>query len=188
MKIIAILGMTATGKASVARLLTKDGRRHRVVPYTTRPKRDYEVKDEDYHFICDTDFETIYRQGCWLESTQYFINGKVYSYATNLESFVNDKTNVVVTNPYGLKMIKSRLSDDDEIVVVYLEKTLDERILNYMCHEDDDNIESYQRLIERLKRDEKDYKYFIDDYDPKYVVNNQKTLDLCIKELESKGW
>lgn len=67
--IFMILGDSNSGKDTIVNAIAKAFPKiKKIVPYTTRPKRDYEVDGEDYHFITTEQFLFLVRQGYIIDS------------------------------------------------------------------------------------------------------------------------
>ena len=66
--IIVLVGKTASGKTTVANELCKNHGYKRIITYTTRPMRENEIQDVDYHFISDEQFNEMVENN---EFTEY---------------------------------------------------------------------------------------------------------------------
>ena len=73
--IFMILGDSNSGKDTIVNAIMKSFPRiKKIIPYTTRPKRDYEVEGKDYYFITNDQFLFLTERGyiidpCWVETT-----------------------------------------------------------------------------------------------------------------------
>ncbi len=74
---------SGTGKSTVARRLVEaDADLHFSVSYTTRPRRRGECAGEHYHFVDDSEFESMARGDAFLESASVF----GHSYGTGVKA------------------------------------------------------------------------------------------------------
>lgn len=69
--ITILCGKSASGKDTLLRELVKDGLFEPLVSTTTRPMREGEVQDKDYHFISADEFKERLNKGDFLEFRQY---------------------------------------------------------------------------------------------------------------------
>lgn len=93
-KLIAVVGESGSGKDYLARAFAKQRGYHLVVSSTTRPKREKEIEDVDYHFLTREQFS----ETNFLEQTKF--NG--WYYGTRLEDIDPKKVNIGVFNPEGV--------------------------------------------------------------------------------------
>lgn len=78
---IILCGASASGKTEVAKLLMSKYGIKKVVTNTTRPIREGEVNDIDYHFTSKERFLELKEQDYFVETTEY--NGNYYGCAKN---------------------------------------------------------------------------------------------------------
>ena len=67
-KVVVIIGQIASGKTTLAKYMSENGF-ERIVPYTTRPKRDGEKHGADYWFISSDEFAYYSERGYFAEET-----------------------------------------------------------------------------------------------------------------------
>ena len=75
---LCIIGDSCAGKTSIERELCNRGY-NRIISYTTRPIRNSETQDIDYHFITEDQFNEMLTRGCLAEFSKY--NGWNYCIA-----------------------------------------------------------------------------------------------------------
>lgn len=108
MATIILVGKTACGKSTTAKLMEKIGYQ-RIVTDTTRPKREGETDGIDYHFRTKDEFEALKDAGYYAESVDYEAAFGHCSYGSAKEAYESKKDSVIVLNPYGLKMVKNNV-------------------------------------------------------------------------------
>ena len=71
-KIIALFGESGAGKDTIARqLVLSRANTNLIIPYTTRPKREYEREGVDYYFVSDNILDLAISSNCALEYTTF---------------------------------------------------------------------------------------------------------------------
>jgi guanylate kinase len=106
-----------SGKTTLQMHLVEKGYR-RVVTYTTRPRRDEETADVDYHFISEEEFLAKRESGFFAESFDYTGKfGHVY-FGSSKADFESDDDTVIVMSPTGLRNI---IKSGYDVIVVYLD-------------------------------------------------------------------
>lgn len=101
-KLIALFGQSGAGKDTIQNwMVSHIPDAHKLISYTTRPPRDNEVDNKDYHFISIETFTHMKLNNLFLE-TSYFNN---WYYGTSIESLKEGQINVGVFNVEGVKNI-----------------------------------------------------------------------------------
>lgn len=101
--VILLLGEAGTGKDTICKELCnfRPNMFHRVVPHTTRPKRDGEEEGYDYYFIDDKDWNSYH----FIKETQF----NNWHYGTSFESLKENMINVAVVNPVeGIAFLENK--------------------------------------------------------------------------------
>ncbi|BAO04846.1 guanylate kinase [Clostridium botulinum B str. Osaka05] len=131
-KLYCILGKSASGKSTVERMLEKKGLK-RIISTTTRPIREGEQEDVDYHYISEDEFKKLESKDCLLENTQY----REWHYCIDREfnNFNLSKHDYVcVIEPNGYRQIIKNLGKENVIgVYIYVEDK--ERLLRSLHRE-----------------------------------------------------
>ena len=116
MSTIILVGKTACGKSTTAKLMEAMGYQ-RIVTDTTRPKREGETDGIDYHFRTQDEFEVLKEAGYYAESIDYEAAFGHCSYGSAKEAYESKKDSVIVLNPYGLKMVKKNVVSGSTISI-----------------------------------------------------------------------
>lgn len=103
--IVVLVGTSATGKDTILNRLVEDYGFHKMVSYTTRPKRPFEVEGRDYHFTDNDTFEKLWSEGEMFERTEYKNVDSLWLYGLGSKSICEDKINVTILNPHGLEQL-----------------------------------------------------------------------------------
>lgn len=152
-KVIGICGEAGSGKDTFARALiqafNKQGLAARpVVSYTTRPKRDYEVADLDYHYIEPDDLRTLILENKILECAEF----NNWFYATGIDDLKFNMLNIAVLNPEGLESLS--IDNRINLAVVRCYCNDKERLIRQLNREEDPDIDE---IIRRYKADKRDF-------------------------------
>lgn len=137
--VVVIVGESASGKTTLAKELEKNYGFERIVTYTTRPKRDYEIGGVDYHFISDEEYSWMLEDGEFAEVGNY--NGWMYGSAKKDYQSGGDK--VIVLTPKGLRSVKR---NGIECFSVLLSVPRRDRLIK-MLQRLDNIEESYRRNV-----------------------------------------
>ena len=116
---IILVGASATGKSVIAKQLFDKYNIKKVITYTTRPMREGEINDVDYHFINKEDFIN-------KMNNEYFIETAMYNnnyYGTAYEDISKDK--VLIVEPNGANVYYEKLKD--KVIIFYLQASELER-------------------------------------------------------------
>ena len=116
---IILVGASATGKSVIAKQLFDKYNIKKVITYTTRPMREGEINDVDYHFINKEDFIN-------KMNNEYFIETAMYNnnyYGTAYEDISKDK--VLIVEPNGANVYYEKLKD--KVIIFYLQASESER-------------------------------------------------------------
>lgn len=144
--ILVIVGESASGKSTLAKQFVKDNPSFsRIVTYTTRPKREGEIDGIDYHFVSDEVFDSMVKQGSFVEHASY--RGWKYGTAIN---FGNTENKIVVLTPAGARAFRRYKTIHPElhlnVLVMYLKVDRRSRLIK-MLQRGDDLEEAYRRSL-----------------------------------------
>jgi len=201
---IILVGESASGKTTVAKLLQEKYGMKMITTYTTRPMRDGEVNGVDYYFIDREKFEDLQMHGFFAETAEY----RGWLYGSSKYDYLDDN-NVVVLTPHGLRQVKRVFNGRDDIHIesVYLSIPRRDRLVKLLQR--GDNIEeAYRRSLSDVGQfdgieDEVNYIVYNDGYtyDPYEVakiimrlVEISNTAPVALiddeedDEYEDNGW
>lgn len=123
-KIFTIIGMSGTGKSTLYNKLI-ELRPYDIIPviqYTTRPPRENEVDDKDYHFISSDKFDEMIKNGEFVEHRIYRVsdNGEFIKYGTKFEVDLNSTTYSFLmsgTDIQAFRAMRSKFGEDNAIPI-----------------------------------------------------------------------
>ena len=162
-KILAIVGKAGSGKDTIMQrvLAAAPGRFHEIISATTRPPREGEVDGKNYHFKQPSEFGHWVRNGYMLEYTQF----NNWYYGTPIFSLVEDKVNIGVFNPAGVRAL-SRLPQVS-LAIAYVYTDDKTRMMRQLCREEYPNV---QEIVRRFQTDEEDFEKFAQDFERDQVT------------------
>lgn len=166
-KVVAIMGKSASGKDTIQNKVCSRFSLHKIVSTTTRPMRECEQEGVDYFFVDDCEFAEKLINFEMLEATDF----RDWFYGTELKALNPDKINIGVFNPNGVRALleDSRI----ELLVFYVISSNKERLIRSLNREENPDIDE---IIRRYKTDEEDFYDIEFDFTP--IINNgKKSLD-----------
>lgn len=162
--LIVLIGASGTGKSSIEAEICRLTDYKKIISWTTRKPRPGEENDVDYHFTTKEAF---------LKAINEFAEYEEYSqnrfYGTMKLQYANEKPQVTVLTPHGVRQIKRKLPDLD-MFVVYITSPLKDRVIRYInrCGESL-NYSDMTELGARIERDWAMFRGF------------EEEADLCIE-------
>ena len=168
-KVIAICGKSASGKDTLLRTIMTDYPwLHRIINCTTRPPRENERDNIDYHFLSLDEFvKKSLVMNKMIEVTQF----REWLYGTSIEDLVENEINIGVFSPAGINALIHR--EDIDLYVVQVEASAKVRLLRSLTREDDPDVDE---IVRRYLADNKDFALFSQVYEPDYLFENQYGL------------
>lgn len=163
--IVVLVGKTASGKTTVANELCKHGY-ERIITYTTRPRRENEKQDVDYHFISNEQFNKMAKNNEFTEYKHYNTSHGVWSYGSvvTAEQERSPKPYVIILTPQGLRDLSKKMS---RYIAFYLNVGLESQLERLKKRGDEE-----QQIIKRLENDAKDFENVLDIVDCNLYVDN----------------
>lgn len=146
-KIIALCGKSGAGKDSLmmATFSHLEEYLNPIISHTTRPKREKEIADKNYHFVSDDQFLTLIDENKMLEITSF----NNWYYGTSIDSLSDSKINIGVFNPEG---IISLLKDDRiELEIYYIIAKEATRLIRQLNREKNPDV---NEIVRRYTADE----------------------------------
>ena len=164
--IIVLVGKPASGKTTVANELCKNHHYKRIITYTTRPMRDNEVQDVDYHFISDEQFNKMVENNEFTEYKRYNTAHGVWSYGSVItsEQELSDDCYVIILTPQGLRDLSKKIS---RYIAFYLNVSLESQLERLKKRGDEE-----QQIIKRLINDAKDFENVLDIVDYNFYTDD----------------
>lgn len=163
-KLILLFGKSAAGKDTLAKEWTEKYKAHRVVPYTTRPRRSNEMTGKDYYFLTDEEFTQ--RE----DIVEYdYIQARCWHYGVSKDLFREDKINIMVAGTKGAEVFLERAADLElEITLVYVACSDKERLLRSLNREENPDV---HEIVRRYMADEGDFQdFFLKHSDLEFLV------------------
>ena len=163
--IIVLVGKTASGKTTVANELCKNHGYKRIITYTTRPMRDNEVQDVDYHFISDEQFNKMVENNEFTEYKRYNTAHGVWNYGSVITSKqeLSDDYYVIILTPQGLRDLSKKIS---QYIAFYLNISFESQLERLKKRGDEE-----QQIIKRLINDAKDFENVLDIVDYSFCTD-----------------
>lgn len=182
-RIFAILGKSNTGKSTifkeVMRMIKENGDDIQVLKScTTRPKREEDMKDNEYRFVDKEYFSKIHKENGLLEYAVYETVYGHWFYFTEKDD-LNGKTDYIkIINPSGLSQIKSTAKEKGYEVVSFHIVTDDDIRLKRALSRDDGLSE--KEILRRFDADKKDFNNVITDC---VIINNGEKTPVELAEI-----
>lgn len=153
--LLILCGKTASGKNTYREtLMQRNPSWHRAISHTTRPMRDGEENNLQYHFTETVQFITMAIQNFFIETTDYrlsdYTEDKWYYGLTKAE-IDNDSINLAILNQDGAKNAINYLGKE-KVKVVYLHSDNEE--LRRRGHQ---RLDDSVRFEMRLRDDERQF-------------------------------
>lgn len=179
--VIALAGKAGSGKDTILHkvIAAAPDRFHEIISCTTRPPREDEVDGKDYYFLkplkLNDSFAYDPSKGIlgtfkgerieFLEVTNF--NG--WFYGTPTSSLVEDKVNIGVFNPAGLRSLS--VSPQVSLAIVYVKADDKIRLLRQLNRENNPDV---KEIIRRFSADEDDFRNFDNEFKSYLVTNNDR--------------
>lgn len=155
--LVMLIGKTCSGKNTIVTELKKRGW-DVITTYTTRPIRKNERDGVEYRFISNKEFLEKEKNGDFIESKSYSVNGNTWFYGSPKEDILkatrDNNLHVIILTPAGVQDICKQLdnkSDKYQIYYLYADRLT---ILKRLNKRKDSN-DSIKR---RMDADEADFK------------------------------
>ena len=179
---IVLCGASASGKTTIQDYLAEHLGYKKIITYTTRERRGSEVQDQDYHFVSNEEFNRLIEDGFFAEYEEYS-QGRFYGSAKC--DYVNGN-NVIVLTPHGIRSIKKNIGISNNVITVYVDTNLGNRVIRYIERIGSDNF-NFDDKNEICARVERDFGMFLgieDEVD--LVVDGNKSIEEIIHVITSE--
>lgn len=174
-KALVLFGEGGSGKDTIVNWLYREypNNFHKVVSYTTRPKRIDENNGDDYYFISPKTFEQYEKNDYFLETSIYNNN---WQYGTSLKEFKEDKVNLCVLDINGVRSLSQNPNFD--CVFIKVEVGASTRLHRMLQRVEKDNSDKViAEVCRRFYKDYKDFTLFKEDVE---YMNNNLTDNLYV--------
>lgn len=182
--IVVIVGKAGSGKDSILREVVKQiPTLHKVIPYTTRPKREKENEGVDYFFISPDTFATKVIMKEMIECTEF----NDWFYGTGYSSLDEDKINIGVFNPAAVDALC--YDRDVRPQIFYIDASDKNRLLRQLNREEDPDVEE---IVRRYKTDKIDFAGIEYDFEGLITLTNNtkedfnKCVETIVKAIKDK--
>lgn len=175
-----IVGQSGVGKNTVVDRLCEAISIHKVIPYTTRPKRENEIDGVDYHFVDEKTFKHIlYEEGILTNIESYRVHdGDIWYYGFNSKEIKSYEDCIIICNPKNIENFEIMFGEEN-VTVIEIVAELNTRIKRYLKR-DEFTLSCVQELVRRFISDNEEFK----KVNAEYIVANETVLDLAVNRLE----
>lgn len=172
--IIAITGLSGTGKSVIARRVANNLNIPFIITHTTRPIRPNEEDKTDYYFIDDSEYKELDKKNQLILKEEFKVaGGFTWRYALNKQSIEGKQRVITVLSPKGVKELKEL---GYNVLSLYIHVDEDIRLNRIAKRKDNQSIEEIKR---RSKEDLEKFKTHI----PDYSIDNNRTIKESIEEI-----
>ena len=146
----------------------------RVITYTSRPKRNYEVNGKDYFFISKNEFINKKKNNFFIETTVY--NGELYGSSKEIIDDLNQgKSYIIVTDREGVKSYTKHIENIITIWIIPPDiETLKKRLENR-------GTESDKQIKARVDLAKKEIKWENNNKRFEYHILNKNVDDAVLE-------
>ncbi len=156
--IYCIIGKSGTGKDTVLENLlhSDDIDITKIVPHTTRPKRENEHDGVQYHFVSNEELLRMENDGQVIEKRTYNTVYGEWTYFTSTQE-LNDYTDYgIITTQKALQKFFDKFGQE-RIYVFYLKLDDKERLERCIARESVQDVPNYKEVCRRFLADEEDF-------------------------------
>ena len=197
MKLIAIIGTTASGKDTIVReLLRRNNKLKKIVSVTNRPMRQGEIHCKDYNFVTDKEMATLINENKLIERRDYKTKNGVWTYGTEKSSIdINsDNTYIHIVDWNGFEALidyiwyclggveGKQINLDDYIKGYYIDADVDIRLERYKKR-NNDTYEMCRRILADKEQIEDIYDDLYKDDINKLENNNKVDFEIAINKI-----
>ena len=159
-KIFCVMGKSASGKDTIYNKILQDDSLmlSRIIPYTTRPIRDGETQDKDYHFCNEEDVKRLSAQGRIIELREYNTVYGVWKYFTVNDDDIDLRCKSYLT--VGTLESYTKIRDyfgSDKVLPIYVEVEDGDRLIRAIHREKGQQVPKYEEMCRRFLADEEDF-------------------------------
>ena len=174
--IYALIGRSGSGKSTLQNMISEHLNIPKVILTTTRPMRQGERQDIDYHFISQEEFELRLEQNRFVETTAY----NSWYYGTDIQNIPNNNNCIVVANPLGYYQMLNKLKENNVTgIVIHSDDKM--RMLNALNREKHPDV---RELCRRFLSDENTYSEIEHDHKVWHVENIFNNIKFAESQIE----
>lgn len=187
--IYCLVGKSGTGKDTVMEQILSDNnlKIEKIVPYTTRPKRENEIEGVNYHYVDIPKMEQMEKEGLIIERRSYDTVHGVWNYFTADKDIDRQRDYIIITTQEALERFVEKFGQDN-IYVIYL--LLDDKVRLERCiaREAMQENPNYKEVCRRFLTDEEDFdEETLKKFKNYMFVDTISTSGACVKiKLEIK--
>ena len=158
MKILVLVGCSASGKDTVMNWLVREFEVKPVISYTTRPIRDCEQDGREYHFVTEEEFERMKNNGEFVETRAYnTVNGNwYYGLPKNGIDLEDDNNYITILDFDGLLELEiwlRSIGQVDKLTSIYIDATEQNRLIRSLNREQNMTKRQVEEVIRRYYND-----------------------------------
>lgn len=178
--LLVICGCTASGKTEISKKLGMKP----IISYTTRPIREGEVPDKDYHFISNEKFKEMIDNDEFVEYEEY-TQGRFYgtTVAETKAAIESKDMYIAVKTPGGIRALKKQFGDDS-IKTALITANLGTKVKRYIDRVGAENF-TFDDMNEIYRRVNSDFGQFLNMEKEVDIVIDNSTNDP--KDIEKKA-
>ena len=189
-KFIYIMGKSASGKDTIAKLLKEKLGLKSYVMYTTRPMRVGEQEGVDYFYTTEDKIEEYRNNGKLIESRTYQTVHGPWTYATVNDSQLEGESDIIgLGTPESFVKVKKFFDEkgSEKLLPVYVEIDEETRRQRAIKREEQQENPKWEEMERRLKADNIDFSE--ENLKAAGIVEGERfknyDLDTCINEIIS---
>ena len=189
-KFIYIMGKSASGKDTIAKLLKEKLGLKSYVMYTTRPMRVGEQEGVDYFYTTEDKIEEYRNNGKLIESRTYQTVHGPWTYATVNDSQLEGESDIIgLGTPESYINVKKFFDEkgSEKLLPVYVEIDEETRRQRAIKREEQQENPKWEEMERRLKADNIDFSE--ENLKAAGIVEGERfknyDLDTCINEIIS---
>lgn len=175
--IFCIMGISGAGKTTIARIIAKKLKMNLVISYTSRPIRDRETADVDYHYVDNKYFEE--NKEDFIEIRDYKVfDGSLWKYGFKKTDFPDSKADYLVVIETDGFAVFSEYFGKDKLKPILIKSNFFDLVER--TRKRGDNPEEIKR---RINDDERKFEEFAKNENVSNVYN-MFDIDFAVKQAE----
>ena len=178
--IYGLIGKSSSGKDTIAKHIVNTYKIPFLVPFTTRPMRNNEKQNVDYHFVSDIELNEMFNCGDILETRSYMTAQGKWTYGHSKSFLEDEKSYIAILPPSACKSVSE--VDGINLVPIYIKVNDGERLIRSLQREMENDNPDYSEICRRFLADEKDFsKEKLDEINVQYIVENKNLTETFAK-------